>query len=195
MRPYRRAQRALESTIGLVFATFYAAIASEQSAKRRPLRAAQKLNQAVRKMALAVLRLVDARRRLAEAQACLQGLPEHEAAEARELFEALAERCDTVAAYIPLAVSDAVLVQMDVIEGLATGELVPEHPSDSRPRIVLKPRVIPVRAFLAARQRRVSQRIGPILRRRRRIPRPAENQVPRPDIQGRAPPLSSICLL
>ncbi len=163
--------------------------------KQRPLRTAQKLDNAVRQTTVAELRLVDARRELAEANECLGDLPEHQAAEARKLLERAAERCDTVAASIPLAVNDVVDVQLDVLAGLATGELVPEHPSDSRPRVILKPRPIPVRAFLAARQPRVANRINPILRRRRRTPRSAENRVPRPDILGRAPPFSSTCLL
>ena len=195
VRPYRRAQRALDSSIGLLFSTMDAAIASEQRAKRRPVRTAQRLNKAVRQVTVASLRLFEARRRLAEASECLERAPQHQSGEAPELLEWAADRCETVAKYLQVAFTDVVVVQLEVLEGLFTGELVPEHPSDRRPRILLKPRPVPVRAFLDARQPRVSDRITPALLRRRRTPRPAEIRVPRPGILGRAPPLSSTCLL
>jgi hypothetical protein len=107
-----------------------------------------------------------------------------------ELAEA---RCQAAAHYIPIAVQSLVIAQVDVLGGLSTGELVPERPSDGRPRIILTPRALFVRAFLVTRQPRVSDRITPVLLRRRRTPRPAEVRVPRRNLQGRAPPLSLIC--
>jgi hypothetical protein len=166
-----------------------------QRAKRRPMRAARRLIGAVHEMSVASRRLVDAWRELAEANEALGRDPSQQRGNAPELMELVAARCRAVAEYIPIAVTGIVLAQANVLEGLSTGELVPEGPSDRRPRIVITPRPLFVRAFLVIRQPRVSDRITPVLLRRRRTPRPAEVQVPRPDVQGRAPPLSSTCAL
>ena len=85
----------------------------------------------------------------------------------------------------------------DVLEGIVSGELVPEQEPARAPRrrIILAPRPVPIRAFLAVRQPRVVERISPILRRRRRIPRPAAIRVPRRTLLGRAPPVTSTCAL
>ena len=146
-------------------------------------------------MAIASRRLSAARRKLAEANEALARDPSQQRGDASELMEIVAARCEAVAKYIPIAVTGIVFAQADVLEGLSTGELVPERPSDRRPRIVITPRPLFVRAFLVTRQPRVSDRITPALLRRRRIPRPAEVQVPRPDVQGRAPPFCSTCAL
>ncbi|HYI12341.1 MAG TPA: hypothetical protein VEK57_25025, partial [Thermoanaerobaculia bacterium] len=183
----------LESAAGLIFSTIYAAMDAGRYAKRRPIRTARRLNCAVREMAVAIQRLVDARRELVKATVALARDPQQQRGHAPELMENVAERCSAVAKYIPIALNEVVIAQIDLIGGLRTGELVPEKPSDSRPRIVVTPRPLFVRAFLVTRQPRVSDRITPVLLRRRRTPRPAEVQVPRPDVQGRAPPLSLTC--
>lgn len=77
-----------------------------------------------------------------------------------------------------------------VAEGVQSGALVPERDALPRPRIILTPGPVPVRAFLELREPRVSDRIGPLLRRRRRTPRPASIRVPHRPTLGRAPPLS-----
>ena len=164
-------------------------------AERRPVRTAQRLNGAVRGMTVASLRLKEARRELSEANEALQREPDQQGGQAPEIMELATARCEAVAQYIPLALSDLVLTQLDVLGGLHTGELVPERPSDGRPRIVLNPRPLFVRAFLTSRQPRVSDRIAPVLLRRRRTRRPAEVRVPRRNVRGRAPPLSSTCAL
>ena len=164
-------------------------------AERRPVRTAQRLNGAVRGMTVASLRLKEARRELSEATEALQREPDQQSGQAPEIMELATARCEAVAQYIPLALSELVLTQLDVLGGLHTGELVPESPSDSRPRIVLNPRPLFVRAFLTSRQPRVSDRIAPVLLRRRRTRRPAEVRVPRRNVRGRAPPLSSTCAL
>jgi hypothetical protein len=146
-------------------------------------------------MNVASLRLIDARRELAEASEALRREPKQQSGEAPELLDLAAERCQAVAKYIPIAVNEVVLAQVGVLGGLSTGELVPERPSDDRPRIVITPRPLFVRAFLVTRQPRVSDRITPVLLRRRRTPRPAEVRVPRRNLQGRAPPLSLTCAL
>jgi hypothetical protein len=195
VRPYRRAQRALDSSVNLISATMVTAMTSADGAQRRPLRTVQKLSRAMRRMVVACLRLAQGSRELAVARECLRLAPEAQNSDTAEILDFAAERCQKVAKYIHVAVHDTTAVQLGVLAGLATGQLVPERPSDSRPRIILKPRPIPVRAFLAARQPRVADRITPVLRRRRRIPPPASIRVPRPSILGRAPPFSSTCLL
>lgn len=164
-------------------------------AEKRPVRTARRLNGAVREMTVASRRLIDAQRELAEASEALDREPAQQSGDAPELMELAAARCQAVAKYIPLAVTEAVLAQMEILGGLGTGELVPERPSDGRPRIVLTPRPLFVRAFLTSRQPRISDRIAPALLRRRRTPRPAEVRVPRRNLQGRAPPLASTCAL
>ena len=195
VRPYRRAQRALDASAGIIFATFDAAMQSEDGVKRRPVRCARRLNQAIRKMAHACLRVAVAARELNIARECLSRAPHEQSGHAPELLELVAERCQAVANYIPVAVAEAAAAQLSVLAGLESGELVPEHPSDSRPRIILKPRPAQIRAFLSSRTPRVADRITPLLRQRRRTPRPAEVRVPRPSVLGRAPPLSSTCPL
>ncbi|HVE71022.1 MAG TPA: hypothetical protein VNI54_06610 [Thermoanaerobaculia bacterium] len=195
VRPYRRAQRALDSAASLIFSTIHAAIDAGRGAERRPVRTARRLNGAMRGMAVASLRLIDARRELAEASEALTREPEQQTGDAPELMELAAARCRAVAEYIPFAVNKAIFAQVEVLGGLGTGELVPERPSDDRRRIVITPRPLFVRAFLAVRQPRVSDRIAPVLLRRRRTPCPAEVRVPRRSLQGRAPPLSSTCAL
>lgn len=190
VRPYRRAQRALDSAASLIFSTIDVVMAAGRCAKRRPVRTARRLNGAMREMKLASLRLIDAQRELAEAGRALVLEPEQQRGDAPELLELASARCQAVAQYIPIAVSGAMIAQVDVLGGLGTGRLVPERPSDHRPRIVITPRPLFVRAFLVTRQPRVSDRIQPVLLRRRRTRRPAEVRVPRRNLQGRAPPLS-----
>jgi hypothetical protein len=182
----------MDSAVGRVFSTIRAALEAARCAERRPIRTARRLNGAVREITAASLRLIDARRELAEACAALDREPDQQRGEAPELMEMATARCEAVANSIPIAVEQVVLAQLEVLGGLYTGELVAE-PADRR-RIV-PPRPLFVRAFLASRQPRVSDRIAPILLRRRRTPRPAEVRVPRRNLRGRAPPLSSTCAL
>jgi len=195
VRPYRRAQRALDSAASLIFSTIHTVVEAGRCAQRRPVRTARRLNGAVREMTIASLRLIDARRELAEAGQALDREPEQQSGDATELMELAAARCQAVAEYIPIAANGAVLAQVQVLGGLGTGELVPEPPSADRRRIVITRRPLFVRAFLVSRQPHISDRIQPALLRRRRILRPAEVRVPRRNLQGRAPPLASTCAL
>ena len=195
VRPYRRAQRALDSAANLIFSTMHVLVDAERCAGRRPIRTSQRLTGAARGMTMASLRLIEATRELAEANEALDREPAQQSGQAPELMELAAARCLAVADSIPFAVNEVMLAQIEVLGGLRTGELVPERPSDGRPRIVLTPRPLFVRAFLASRQPRISDRITPALLRRRRTPRPAEVRAPRRNLRGRAPPLSSTCAL
>ncbi|HEX6160470.1 MAG TPA: hypothetical protein VF111_09920 [Thermoanaerobaculia bacterium] len=193
VRPYRRAQRALDSAAKLIFSSFHTAVDARHCAERRPLRTARRLDGAAREMTVASLRLLHAQRQLAEATEALSREPDQLRGEVPQIMQRAAARCEAVAHYIPITLQEVVLAQVVVLGGLVTGELVPEQPGDDRPRLVIRP--LFVRAFLSIRQPRVSDRITPALLRRRRTPRPAEVRVPHRTLQGRAPPLSSTCAL
>jgi hypothetical protein len=112
-----------------------------------------------------------------------------------ELLVHNAQRCLEITAWLQQTADGLCSLREGVLLGLQTGTLVPERPAERRPRIVVAPRPSPIRAFLLRRQPRVVDRIAPILRRRRRTPRPAALQVPQPSLLGRAPPLVSTSLL
>lgn len=195
VRPYRRAQRALDSAVRLIESGLAVATVSERSLERRPVRTARRLNGGVRGLAAAGLRLVRASRELASARESLGRTPELGASDAPELVELASARWQAATTYLVHVTDQVVLRQVEVLSGLMCGELKAEHPSDSRPRIVLVPRPAPVRAFLAVRRPRVADRISVLLQRRRRTPRPAALTPPPRTAQGRAPPLSSIAAL
>lgn len=195
VRPYRKAQRKIDSAVRLLEASMEAASVSEQSLERRPMRAALRLNVGARRLTAAGLRLLRAQEELAVAAECVGREPALTAGDAPEIVELAAERWQAVTDYLHYVTNELVLRQVEVLCGLACGALVAEHPSDRRPRIVVAPRPVPVRAFLAIRRPRVADRIAAILQRRRRTPRPAALTVPPRTAQGRAPPLSSISLL
>ena len=167
----------------------------EDSVERRPVRMSHKLTRGTRGLAAAARKLVRAEQALAEARECLSRLPEHAAGDAAEIIELAFERWRAACHWLQYVLGEVALRQVEVLAGLACGELVPEHPSDSRPRIAVTPRPLQVRAFLASRQHRAADRITSILRRRRRTPRPAALSVPPRTSQGRAPPFSSTCAL
>jgi hypothetical protein len=191
VRPFRRARNALESAVRLITSTMGTVVDFESCVERRPVRTARRLTGGVRQLNAAGRRLLRASRELAEATECLARAPEPVTNDVPELLEWSSERWQTASHYLELVTKEVVLRQVEVFLGLACGALVPEHPSDSRPRIVVVPRPSPVRAFLALRQPRVADRISAVLQRRRRAPRPAALTVPPRTCQGRAPPLCS----
>ena len=195
VRRYRRAQRVLDSTANQILEAMGMVLAFERSVERRPVRTCRRLTRGLRGLAAAGLKILRAQHELAEAKECLGRVPEHAAGDAAEILELASERCQAANHWLRYALNQVLMRQMEVLAGLACGELVPEHPSDSRPRIVVTPRPVAFRAFLAARQHRVADRITPVLQRRRRTPRPAALSVPPRTSQGRAPPFSSTCAL
>ena len=199
VRPYKRAQRALDDAAGTLMSTVRR-VADAGGCASRPVRSTRILTSALRLVTVASKQYAEAQRCLAEAAEALgQTPPELQDGDAPALLAMAAERGQTVRQYIYLAAQEVLLGHKEVFNGVAAGELVPEDPSDDRPRrrvIVLTPRPLFVRAFLAARrQPRAADRITPVLRRRRRTRLPAEVRVPRRNLQGRAPPLSSTCSL
>ena len=169
----------------------------------RPVASTRKLTAALHQAEVAARQYVAAERYLIEAaEAIDRTLPELQSGAAYELLDLAAERCKTVNHYIRVAMNEVLLGQMEIFRAVGAGEAVPEDPQElsaERPRrrvIVVRPRPLFVRALLAARrQPRVSDRIAPILRRRRRTRLPAEVRVPSRNLRGRAPPLSSSCLI
>lgn len=194
VRPFRRAHRALDASVHLICRTLLTAGASSRRAHRRPIQSSRELAEASGLLIQASTRLNWAWRELAEASACAAREPGN-AGEVTELLLAATERCVYMAGWLQESAEKVVTLQEDVLEGLRTGNLVPERPADHRPRIVLvAPRPAPIRAFLRLRQPRAVDRVAPLLQRRRRTPRPAALRVPRRSVLGRAPPSVS-CLL
>jgi hypothetical protein len=169
---------------------------------QRPLESTRKLHAALHQANVAAKQYDEAQRYLSEATAAFVGTqPELRSGDGPELLERAAERCDAVHRYLYVAVNEVILGQKELFQGVEAGTLVPEDPqelSEPRPRrrvIVIRHRPLFVRAFLAARRPRVSDRIAPLLERRRRTRLPAEVRVPKRSLRGRAPPLSSTCPL
>jgi hypothetical protein len=169
---------------------------SARCAHLRPVRTSRNLHEASGRLVDASARLARAAEALAETNACISRDPV-EASVVPDMLVRATERWVEVAGWLQQAAGDVSTLQEDVLLGLRTGFFVPEpeRPAGRRPRIHLAPRPVPLRAFLRLRQPRVVDRIAPILRRRRRIPRPAAVRVPRPSLLGRAPPLFPLSLL
>lgn len=188
VRSYRRAQAALDSAERLVADTIGTIAIFRDRVERHPVRTARRLDAGLRWLTAAGRRLVRASSALAEARECLAAAPQPSDGDAPEIVQSAAERWQAIANCLDLTVQAVASRQVEVYAGLICGELVPEHPSDSRPRITLAPRPAPVRAFLRVRLPRAADRISPILRRRRRTRRPAALAAPPRTSQGRAPP-------
>jgi Tfp pilus assembly protein PilX len=191
MRPFCRASRALDASIRLIGATERTVARSERCAHRLPVRTSRTLQEASARLRDAQARLVRAAQELAAANECLVREPD-ETELVPELLVHNAQRCLEITVWLQETADGLFSLHEDVLLGLETGTLVPEpeQPAERRrPRIILAPRPASMRAFLLLRQPRVVDRIAPILRRRRRTPRPAALQVPQPSLLGRAPPL------
>ena len=194
VRPFRRANRALDRSIRLINATLLGAVASRRLAHRRPIQASRELDKASELLIQVTSRLMRVERELREMSECAAREPEN-AAEVPELLLDATARWLFMGGWLAESADKVFALHEDVLDGLRTGDLVPERPAGPRrPRIILAPRPAPVRAFLRLRLPRAVDRIAPVLRRRRRTPRPAGLRVPRRSVLGRAPPSVS-CLL
>ena len=192
VRPFERANRALRASARLINSSIIAAARSQRGAHRRPIRSSQDLLAVGARLVTASARLVRAAEEIAETNECIGREPER-AGGAPELLIQTTERWVFTTQCLSTAAGEIFALHATVLHGLETGTLVPERPAERRPRIILAPRPVPVRAFLRARRRRATDRISPVLQRRRRTPRPAAVKVPRRTSQGRAPPLFSVC--
>jgi hypothetical protein len=193
VRPIGRAHRALNVTVRLIEATLRTIAASERCAYRRPVHASRDLQGASNHMVHAARMLTRAAVELGITNECIARQPELSGPVPALLIQAT-ERWIAVAAWLNEVSAEVNELHADVCEGLETGELVSD-PADRRLLIGLTPHEVAARAFLASRQPRLTDRITPLLRRRRRTRRPAALSVPPRTAQGRAPPLFSICAL
>jgi hypothetical protein len=187
-RPYCRAEYAMTATIVAIGVTLRKVAGSRRCAHRHPVRASLDLRQAEARLLGASVRWKRAADALAQMTQCIPDDPDSPLS---SMLAHANERWEYVGAWLQQAADDVSALQADVLAGLVTGRLVPEpeRPAGRRPRISVAPRPVPIRAFLLLRQPRVVDRISPILRRRRRTPRPASVRVPRRSLLGRAPPL------
>lgn len=195
VRPLRRVHRKLDSAAARIRALMALVVEFDECVERRPLRTSQRLANALREIVFAAGQIVRAGNELEEVSRCLARAPELADEDTLLLVELATERFQAALKWIQFVTQEAALRQLRVLGGLILGELTAEHPSDSRPRIAVRPRPAPVRAFLAARLPRATDRIAPLLQRRRRTPRPAALTAPPRTSQGRAPPLSSTASL
>jgi len=121
--------------------------------------------------------------------------PERACGAPRLLIDATA-RWVLVAVALDNTSAQLLSLQEGVLEGLCSGEITPEAEATKRlPRIVVTPRVISARDFLLCRRSSARDRIASIPARRRRTACRATTDAPRRISRGRAPPLSSTCLL
>jgi hypothetical protein len=194
MRPWCRATRAIEASIRLINSTLRTVERTERCAHRRPVRASHTLHEASARLIDASARLVRAAQELVATNECLGRHPDETMLVPELLVHTTGRWLETMT-WLREAADDVFSLHEDVLLGLETGVLVPEQPAKRRPRIILAPRPVAMRAFLRRRQPRVVDRIAPILRRRRRTPRPAYVRVPQRNLLGRAPPLFSTSLL
>jgi hypothetical protein len=201
IRPYKLAQRMLDNAAGMIVSSVRT-VSDAGYCANRPIESTRKLVRALRQAGVAARQHAAAEQYLAEAaEAFAHTPPELRSGDAPELLELAASRCESVQLYLHVATNEVVLGQKEILLGVASGEVVPEDSSAAatgpRRRVIIVIRHNPlfVRTFLAARRQRVAARIAPLLQRRKRTRLPAEVQVPKRSLRGRAPPLSSTCSL
>ena len=178
VRPFHRANRALYASFRLIATTHHTVAAAERTVHRRPVRASRNLQRASDLLVTASARLVCAAKNLAEMTERAALEPET-AQDVPEFVVTATARWMYMTSWLTETSDEVYALQRSILDKLQTGELMPERPADLRPRIVLAPRPVPIRAFLLLRQPRVHDRIGPLLLRRRQTPRPAALRVPR----------------
>ncbi len=196
VRPYFRAQFALDAAMRMIFRTHRTMVESERCAHLRPVRTWRDLHNISALLMTAARKLECAARKLAQIQESIDLEPERSCG-VPDLLVRTTEMWVFTAELLWDTSNELFSMQADLLEALRSGVLVAEQEPEPPPRrrIIVKPRPVPIRAFLLARQPRVKERINPILRRRRRTPRPAAVRVPRRNTLGRAPPLLSTCAL
>jgi hypothetical protein len=198
MRPFCRAERALDASCRLIEASLRMVEHSQRCARQQPRRSWSNLHQASEQLRQASRRLVRAASQLARVKDWVHHQPAGYGSVIADLLKQATRRYAGIQNDLDDAFSEVFMLQVHVQLGLESGVLVPEPPdprAGRRPRIRLAPRPVPIRAFLRLRQPRLSDRIAPLLRRRRATPRPAAVRVPRRSLVGRAPPAVSISLL
>jgi hypothetical protein len=192
VRPFHRANNALHSSFRLICSMLHTVAVTERTAHRRPVAASRELHAASEMLITATTRLKWAAHYLGE-MTRLAALQPETAGHVPQIVTDATNRWLYYAGWLAETANEVFALHRSLLDGLESGELVPEQ-SGRRRRIVLAPRTVFVRAFLRIRRARVRDRIAPLLRRRRRTPRPAALTVPRPGVLGRAPPVFVDCL-
>jgi hypothetical protein len=190
----RRLNRAVTSSLGMIDSTMEAIDRASSRAARSPIRTTRDLQRLSARLTGATARLARAVRCLDETTESLRLEPERASGAPLLLIEAT-HRWVLVAVALDDASAQLLSVEEGVLEGLCSGELTPEAESVKLPRIAVTPRVISAREFLLCRRSSARDRIASIPARRRRTACRATTEAPRRISRGRAPPLSSTCLL
>ena len=191
--PIHRAQRHIDSSQSLVDSIRRALLDSTDSAAARPIGTSRKLNRVS-------CRILDAHAHLASASRDIDAvmksavLAPELAADVPMLLIEMTQQWVEVARQIALLSNDLFGFHEEVLDGLKSGELVPEPPAARRPRIIVIPRLISARAFLLHRRKSALDRIASIPARRPPAARISSTDAPRRISRGRAPPSDSICL-
>jgi hypothetical protein len=193
--PLRRLNRAVASSLRMVDSTRAAIERASSRVARSPIRTTRDLQRLSARLTGATARLARAVRGVGETAESLRLEPER-AREAPRLLIDATTRWLVVAVALDNASAQLLSVQEGVLEGLCSGELTPEAGATKRlPRIIVTPRVISAREFLLCRRSSARDRIASIPARRRRTACRATTDAPRRISRGRAPPLSSTCVL
>lgn len=191
----RRLNRAVASSLRMIDSTMEAIDRASSRAARCPIRTTRDLQRLSARLTGATARLARAVRYVGATTESLALEPERASEAPRLLIDATA-RWIQVAIALDDTSAQLLSVQEGVLEGLCSGELTPEAEATKRlPRIVVTPRVISARQFLLCRRSSARDRIASIPARRRRTACRATTDAPRRISRGRAPPLSSTCLL
>ena len=194
-RPYVRVQRALDASQRLIHSTLRRVASSKRCAHRRPVGVSRELGHATHLLITASARIGRAAQQIEAMRVSALRDPRDIEQVPQLLVESFA-RWASMCVQLTAVAGEVTALHHSVTEGVQSGALVPEREALPRPRIILiVPSPAPVRAFLELRRPCVSDRISPLLRRRRRTPRPASIRVPHRPTLGRAPPLSPCAAL
>jgi hypothetical protein len=187
-----RLDSALHTSWRLIDASVRIAHRCERTARHRPVRTSRHLYGAAARLSVASDRLISAVTHIRKMNECM-------ATEANlpfgpELVLESLQRWTHALVTIEQTSATIDTMQETLLASLKSGDVDPAALTEVRRRIRLTPPPAPIRTFLLVRQPRVTDRITPLLRRRRRTPRPAEIRVPGRSLLGRAPPSFSIAL-
>jgi hypothetical protein len=191
----RRLNRAVAASSRMIDSTMEAIERASGHAAECPVRTTRELQRLSRRLSGASLRLSQAVRAMGDTSESMLREPERAGGAPRLLIDATA-RWARAALALDHTSAQLLSLQEEVLEGLCSGEIIPESDGTKRlPRIVVTPRIISAREFLLCRRKSARDRIASIPARRRRTACRATTDAPRRISRGRAPPLSSTCLL
>lgn len=159
-----------------------------------PARTSRDLHRASGRLIGASIRLQRAARSLRDTARCAAG-DDGVAVEVPLLLRAATQRWMAAWQFLEATQEQLFLLHEGLVEGLETGELVPEPEKPARRRFVIAPHIVYAREFLQCRRTTARDRISSVPIRRRRPRCRATADAPRRICRGRAPPSLSTCLL